>query len=586
MVASDFVEREAMTRLAALSPGVDVDAWPVLFASERDRSPTSTVPLLSGRVVEALLNLAVADLARGRAARAESLVRLVRARAANRNAAFVATLLLAEATRQLHGADDDVALVAVTDVFREVPLARLGSAAVGFQLFRTQQQLAAEVEALSEQPNVLETASEALFFAHILPRVLAHRELFSLALARARVEAETLPPEVLHDFADVSLGHLLTTDVVVAVWDQGTATSLFSGHLFSNPDEVLDGQDNEQNGLVDDVHGIVDMEQPHTALLYEPAPAVLQSSRPFLKGLMDLRAGLASTPEAERVLELNRSVTDTASVMALEHNLNALAEWAQGTHVASLLVAGNPRAKLVVFRSAWAGQTRLYFHRGPTDDELAAERRNVDAIARFIRTHRIRVVNASFVFSLDYLESQLRYQPQLYPTQAAIAARALQIQAKRRQAWQSVITTCPDTLFVVPAGNSSRDVLEYQDIPAALQHPNLITVGAVDKYGRWAHFTNSNAKIVRIYDFGVDVPGLIPTGETLPLSGTSMGSPNVANLAGKLLAVNPLLAPTDVIALIEQTADPVAAPYAGAIPNEVKAIAAARALRSSRGGRR
>jgi subtilisin family serine protease len=41
----------------------------------------------------------------------------------------------------------------------------------------------------------------------------------------------------------------------------------------------------------------------------------------------------------------------------------------------------------------------------------------------------------------------------------------------------------------------------------------------------------------------------------MKMSGTSMASPNVANLAGKLLAVKPELSPSEVIDLIRRGAD-------------------------------
>jgi len=52
------------------------------------------------------------------------------------------------------------------------------------------------------------------------------------------------------------------------------------------------------------------------------------------------------------------------------------------------------------------------------------------------------------------------------------------------------------------------------------------------------------------------VESYVPGGERLPMSGTSMASPQVCNLAGKLLAVNPDLTPADLIALMEKGADP------------------------------
>ena len=41
----------------------------------------------------------------------------------------------------------------------------------------------------------------------------------------------------------------------------------------------------------------------------------------------------------------------------------------------------------------------------------------------------------------------------------------------------------------------------------------------------------------------------------MKMSGTSMASPNAANLAAKILAVNPKLTPPQVIEIIRSTAD-------------------------------
>jgi subtilisin family serine protease len=53
---------------------------------------------------------------------------------------------------------------------------------------------------------------------------------------------------------------------------------------------------------------------------------------------------------------------------------------------------------------------------------------------------------------------------------------------------------------------------------------------------------------------GYQVPSKIPGGYVVPFSGTSMASPNVANLAAKLIAVDPKLAPGETIGLIRDGA--------------------------------
>jgi subtilisin family serine protease len=54
---------------------------------------------------------------------------------------------------------------------------------------------------------------------------------------------------------------------------------------------------------------------------------------------------------------------------------------------------------------------------------------------------------------------------------------------------------------------------------------------------------------------GYQVESVIPGGEKLAESGTSMASPQVVNLAAKILAVDPNLKPEQVIALIRDNAD-------------------------------
>jgi subtilisin family serine protease len=60
---------------------------------------------------------------------------------------------------------------------------------------------------------------------------------------------------------------------------------------------------------------------------------------------------------------------------------------------------------------------------------------------------------------------------------------------------------------------------------------------------------------VVVHANGYQVDSFLPGGMRVALSGTSMASPNVANLAAKLLAVKPALTPPQVIALIRETAE-------------------------------
>lgn len=539
-------------------------------------------PMLGDRVCEQLLNLAVADLAAGELDLAERTVRLVRARARNRNNAFAGNTLLSVIARRR--APEGQGASAVAAIFRELPRARFGAATVLFQLYQEPAQVSASLEQIHAQLVTLDTAVGALFASHVLSEVVANRAVYLEAIDAVRAENEARPADPEHAFSTVDLaGARDAQPVLVAVWDTGTATGLFGpdrplgDRLFTNPGEQANGQDDDGNGLVDDVHGVIaDPDPAQTAYTFEPGAEVIAQYGPFLRGVMDLRAGLASTEAAQRVLALMRSATDRESLETLEANLDAIGEWAHGTHVAGILVAGLPQARVAIFRSAWAGETRVYRHRGPTDAELAAERANVEAIATFIRSHHVRVVNASLGFEQDYVEGELAHQSDVYASPEAVRARAREIHARRRAEWQWIFEQCPDTLFVIAAGNSNHDVVEYEDVASSIAAPNVLVVGAVDRFGNWATFTNSSPDRVRLFDFGVEVDSVVPSGEHVPLSGTSMASPNAANLAAKMISLDPALTPTRVIEVMLATGEPIAAPFTGVIAHEANALARVR----------
>ena len=92
-------------------------------------------------------------------------------------------------------------------------------------------------------------------------------------------------------------------------------------------------------------------------------------------------------------------------------------------------------------------------------------------------------------------------------------------------------------------------------IPSSWDLPNLLVVGAVDQAGDPTSFT-SGGETVRVYASGFEVESYVPGGTRMPMSGTSMASPQVCNLAGKVFAKNPKLTPAEVVALIQKQRDP------------------------------
>ena len=118
----------------------------------------------------------------------------------------------------------------------------------------------------------------------------------------------------------------------------------------------------------------------------------------------------------------------------------------------------------------------------------------------------------------------------------------------------NAIKSAPEILFITAAGNSDNDVTFDEVIPSMFNLPNLITVGAVDQAGEETGFT-SFGESVDVHANGFEVDSYLPGGNRIAMSGTSMASPNVVNLAAKLLALDYSLTTNDLIKLIVDGAD-------------------------------
>lgn len=112
-----------------------------------------------------------------------------------------------------------------------------------------------------------------------------------------------------------------------------------------------------------------------------------------------------------------------------------------------------------------------------------------------------------------------------------------------------------DILIVAAAGNESSALLrQTESIPASLEVPGLISVGALKDKDTVANYTNYG-KDVDVYIRGSDIKSAIPGGLFARESGSSMASPLVAHLAAQLKAIDPTLNPVEIRALILNTAD-------------------------------
>jgi subtilisin family serine protease len=361
--------------------------------------------------------------------------------------------------------------------------------------------------------------------AHVLKKYIAAHNVIQPDIWAARevtlTKDQNLPP------------------VLVAIWDSGIDVSVFPDQLFTDPKPTASGT----HGLAFDDRG-----DPSTTWLH-PLTAEEQKAYPefreIVQGRLDIENGIDSA--AADALQKKYTTLSAEQIHQLFELDKVLGHYVHGTHCAGIAVRGNAAARLVVARFndqlpdlPFAPTAEWAHHMGAAFQQMSD----------YFRTRNVRVVNMSWGDDPQEFETWIS-KTGGGADPAERKKRAAELYAIWRDAVETAITGAPNTLFVTAAGNSDSDSGFIEDVPASLQLPNLIAVAAVNQAGDETSFT-SYGKAVVVDSDGYNVESYVPGGARLRLSGTSMASPNVVNLAAKLFALDPSLTPAQVVALIRQ----------------------------------
>ncbi|MFK7828454.1 MAG: S8 family serine peptidase [Congregibacter sp.] len=386
---------------------------------------------------------------------------------------------------------------------------------------------------------------------HFLPVAGAVNGVLSYAIDTNRVEKNDIWAErqiALESSSEAK-------PVTLAIWDSGVDTAIFSDtqQLWHNSGEIPgNGIDDDDNGFVDDVHGVAyDLHSNKVVGTLYPIGQVSDDEaalQRLMKGLGDIQFNVDSA-EAGEVRKRMASLPQE-SVKEFLESLSVYGNYAHGTHVAGIATEGNPFARVLVARMTYGHEM---IPERPTLAQAHREAAMFLEVADYFRGQGVRVVNMSWGGSLRGIEQALEANP----TGESIEERkalAREIYDITDHALRKAIADSPEILFVAAAGNSDNDIKFDEFYPGSYDYPNMLTVGAVDSAGDETSFTSLGK--VDVYGNGFEVESYVPGGNRIAFNGTSMASPQVMNLAGKLLTLYPDMSVSELKDTIVDGADP------------------------------
>jgi len=317
--------------------------------------------------------------------------------------------------------------------------------------------------------------------------------------------------------------------VVIGIWDSGVDLDHFGSRMATS---------GGRSSIAWDHNG-----QPTDGALPFLNPEQLSK----LPKLIDLVRGFGETRVGTRSPYSESFGQEIASLRSSEvtpflEELELIAEYVHGTHLAGVAIDGNPFARLLSVRVTWE-------HRFTTEASFDLNRLRVQAnlyreSLRFLRDGGARVINIS------WNRSPSLYASPVTSDDPKIAPRCL-FERDRNELYQ-LIADSSEVLFVVAAGNSDQNIERSEFFPASFDLPNVIVVGAADQIGNMTTFTNYGAARM-VYAEGCDIMSCAPGGVPLTLSGTSVAAAKVTSLAAKLLALRPELTPSEIVEHVAQT---------------------------------
>jgi hypothetical protein len=342
--------------------------------------------------------------------------------------------------------------------------------------------------------------------------------------------------------------------VLVAAWNWGIDAAALGSQAWTNPGEQANGRDDDGDGFIDNLHGLAWTQdwKPTTQLLM---PTIDARCEPALLarmsvGYFDDFGEVFLTDERFQMKKLFQRLMP-AQRDALERDMRLMMLRAQGTHQASVILEGNPYAKVQGVR--FGSEDFWRQAQPPTDEASSRAAQAIRDAADLARKSGARVVHIGWQLSVNDLVAMLEAHG-IGEREVDRRMMASPMLRPMREALEEVMKANPEILFVGGLDSTRQGETNVNDaIPTRFTLPNFLLINNVSADGLPNKFT-SKVPYVNLFAKGRDVEGALP-GDIMGGMRTGMSGPHVAsaqgaNLAAKLIALNPSLTPAQVIELI------------------------------------
>ncbi|MDZ4663168.1 MAG: S8 family serine peptidase [Pseudomonadota bacterium] len=233
--------------------------------------------------------------------------------------------------------------------------------------------------------------------------------------------------------------------------------------------------------------------------------------------------------------------------------LNVVADYLHGAHVAGIAMKSLSSARLITFPHITAPEAKFKLSEILEYSPIKYReslRHYFSQISQVLQQENIRVVNLSIGTSQAMALKKFKQRATLLQKifySKNLKEMAIQGAKNFSEELGSFIRANPNSVFVLAAGNESKDLGYTTDNLANIKAENLVKVSATNDLGALAGLSNYSASNVDIAAPGIRIASARVGGGNVHMSGTSFAAPAVTNALAEILELTPTLSTRELI---------------------------------------